>query len=395
MGSSLKDFVIKDMNIEDLLNKAIENSLNKGDISSVGELLSKGKPAQIGEIRFWGGKQFRKIQQGKWEEITSNGNKRRASSGMKRILIDEWENINNEIKKKRKELYDEIISGANTKDRSEVFYRYLVERAIKDGSTATAEILRTLYDKADTISNEIKEVQSTLLREQKLAREQKVGKREITKEDILPTLVEFSTMKSDCRKLPTFLNAVEALGETVSSGDYFLYTETTFTSIIPDKLPEPRWKSIDAIWKKMKESGRYEYHQSPKSSSEYLVDSKTGDIYRYADHWGRVASCVWNLDDRNYSFDRYNICKSNFNNFKRIPEGAFVNQEREEAIAKTIKVILAKTKEMVEGGRDFYLDKEAKKLLGIEVGGLNNLWSDSMKRERENILNIIKLCRST
>lgn len=32
------------------------------------------------------------------------------------------------------------------------------------------------------------------------------------------------------------------------------------------------------------------------STSIYLIDEATGVVYRYADHWGRVASCYWDLD---------------------------------------------------------------------------------------------------
>lgn len=32
------------------------------------------------------------------------------------------------------------------------------------------------------------------------------------------------------------------------------------------------------------------------STSVYLIDEATGEVYRYADHWGRVASCFWDLD---------------------------------------------------------------------------------------------------
>ena len=82
--------------------------------------------------------------------------------------------------------------------------------------------------------------------------------------------------------------------------DYYIHTATEFKNIgavFSDKVSvdEVRRKNMET-WERMKSSGKYEFHESPKSHSEYLIDRESGDIYRYSDHWGDVASCEWKLD---------------------------------------------------------------------------------------------------
>ncbi|MGN1172164.1 MAG: LPD5 domain-containing protein, partial [Muribaculaceae bacterium] len=70
--------------------------------------------------------------------------------------------------------------------------------------------------------------------------------------------------------------------------DYHIATVADFRGVRSD--------DVSADWERMKGSGRYEWHRSPLSRSEYLVDRESGDIYRRSDHWGRVSSCYWSLD---------------------------------------------------------------------------------------------------
>ena len=80
--------------------------------------------------------------------------------------------------------------------------------------------------------------------------------------------------------------------------DYHMSTNGNFEYVGPVQDGKT-WRERDAeshdMWDKMKESGKYEYHKSD-SGSEYLIDRENGDIYRYSDHWGRVASCKWYID---------------------------------------------------------------------------------------------------
>jgi hypothetical protein len=86
--------------------------------------------------------------------------------------------------------------------------------------------------------------------------------------------------------------------------DYYIATETTFTAM----------EGGAKEWEKMKESGKYELQQSPKSGSEYLIDRETGDIFRFSDHWGTVASCRWELEGGKNE-GTYEIGKSNIQDF--------------------------------------------------------------------------------
>ncbi len=113
--------------------------------------------------------------------------------------------------------------------------------------------------------------------------------------------------------------------KTPTVDDYYIGTKTTFTSIgaKPDGDNVTSLLEAEAenkkTWQQMKDSGKYEWHKSPLSDSEYLVDRQTGDIYRFSDHWFRVASCDWAIDDfhANESLKGiYQIGKSNIKDFE-------------------------------------------------------------------------------
>ena len=95
----------------------------------------------------------------------------------------------------------------------------------------------------------------------------------------------------------------------VTTHDYYLGTKADF------KLVESAENVWDA-WEKLKQQDGFRYEHSPKSDSEYLVNDKTGEIYRISDHWGWVASCRWSIDDQAPS--GFNIGKANIKDFERI-----------------------------------------------------------------------------
>ncbi len=115
--------------------------------------------------------------------------------------------------------------------------------------------------------------------------------------------------------------------KNINLDNYYIGTDATFERVagVTMSLDENgNWtsnrKEVDDLWQSMKDSGKYAWHKSPLSDSEYLIDEKNGDIYRYADHWGRVSSCNWYLDastridDRGY--DRTEaIAKANIKDF--------------------------------------------------------------------------------
>lgn len=96
--------------------------------------------------------------------------------------------------------------------------------------------------------------------------------------------------------------------------DYYISTKTEFEDLFIDKDKWPSKKEIEEKWEELKKDKDFEFTQSPSSSSQYLVNKKTGDIYRKSDHWGGVASCYWKLD--NGSRIKTTIAKSNIKDFQ-------------------------------------------------------------------------------
>lgn len=116
-----------------------------------------------------------------------------------------------------------------------------------------------------------------------------------------------------CRdiKVPMFIPFHE-LKPKVDITDWYFATEATFEVV---GNSQELWETmIDTLAKQ-----GYEYYIS-ESGSEYLSDTVSGDIYRYADHWGRIASCNWYLQDLGNDISILEgvfIGKSNLSIFRR------------------------------------------------------------------------------
>lgn len=110
----------------------------------------------------------------------------------------------------------------------------------------------------------------------------------------------------------------------VDLSDFYEATSVEFTKISSDK-------SVFSFWEGLKSDKDLKWHHSPLSNSEYLVNHHTGDIYRFSDHWGKVASCEWSLNDE--PTEGWSIGVANIQSFKSLPfsrslvlKGSFVNQ---------------------------------------------------------------------
>ena len=110
----------------------------------------------------------------------------------------------------------------------------------------------------------------------------------------------------------------------VDLSDFYEATSAEFTKISSDK-------SVFSFWEGLKSDKDLKWHHSPLSNSEYLVNHHTGDIYRFSDHWGKVASCEWSLNDE--PTEGWSIGVANIQSFKSLPfsrslvlKGSFVNQ---------------------------------------------------------------------
>lgn len=123
----------------------------------------------------------------------------------------------------------------------------------------------------------------------------------------------------------------DLVGVKPTLNDYYIMTYADFEDISErvGNTNAEREKNVAKQWQDMKKSGNFEFHKSPLSLSQYLLDKKTGDIYRFSDHWGAVSSCKWTIDGNNgvreYKtpngwIEPFTIGKANINMFSREEE---------------------------------------------------------------------------
>ena len=110
----------------------------------------------------------------------------------------------------------------------------------------------------------------------------------------------------------------------VDLSDFYEATSAEFTKLSSDK-------SVFSFWEGLKSDKDLKWHHSPLSNSEYLVNHHTGDIYRFSDHWGKVASCEWSQND--VPTEGWSVGVANIRSFKSLPfsrslvlKSSFVNQ---------------------------------------------------------------------
>lgn len=96
---------------------------------------------------------------------------------------------------------------------------------------------------------------------------------------------------------------------TIIKNFWFNHTSANFTS-----CPE-----IDEdIWKKMKTDVEgYDHWESPTSPAEFIL-SQDFIIYRRAKTWGKVGSCVWDLDGNSVSTGNPIVAKCSLRDFHNL-----------------------------------------------------------------------------
>ncbi|MGC3978204.1 MAG: hypothetical protein QM751_08280 [Paludibacteraceae bacterium] len=340
-----KGYVSSYIEEEDELTKAEELLLNFDDG------IEKAV-AQVGETREWSDGTYKKVSEGKWVKVTNGKEKSVAGSGMIKKVKDE-------IQSNREKWDDVKITFENSLEskftKGTTAYKVFFENAWYN-ETQKNEFLQKIRAKQKDLNDEIKEIEKAIAIDKKSKREIKTGKRELDVDDLKSSLGEAKEMlKKVNKEIPRRGSAKEIIPQ-VTIDDYYLDTETTYQSILSK---EDTWKEIDERWKEMKESGKYHWHQSPKSSSEYLIDEKNGDVYRYSDHWGRVASCSWDIESE--SEQKWDIAKSNIKDFKRKDSGIYFNPQYRIKMVEAAEIILPRMKNLVSENKDFYLTDKAKK----------------------------------
>lgn len=308
--------------------------------------------AQVGETRKWADGIYKKVSEGKWVKVTDGKEKSVAGSSMVKKVKEEirsnqekWDDV--------KRNFENSLESKFTKGTTA--YKVFFERAWID-EIQKNEFLQKIREEQKDLNDEIKEIEKSIAIDKKSKREVQAGRRELDVDDLKTSLGEAEQMlRKVNEEIPRHGSAKEIIPQ-VTIDDYYLDTETTYQSVLSK---EDTWKEIDERWDAMKKSGKYDYHQSPKSSSEYLIDNKTGDIYRFSDHWGRVASCTWGIIGENEN--KWDIAKSNIKDFKRKDSGIYFNPQYRIKMVEVAEIILPRIKNLVSENKDFYLTDKAKK----------------------------------
>jgi hypothetical protein len=315
--------------------------------------------ANTGDIRNWGGVDYKKISNGEWIKVGGNKQKSIASSGMKKVISSEINKIDSEL--------SSIISDFKQKWEKEngstqiIKYRVAFSREIEI-NPEIKYIRDKYYSNRKDLLDDINEVNNLADYKAKLSREEKSGKKEIQYNDLDDNFESFSQAFREVDKLPSYVGAIECLGEKVNADDYWLNTDALFKTFYEysenDCYSDSKDVWVDPVevrWKNLKSNADLEHTFSPKSSSEYLVDKKNNKVYRMADHWGRCASCNWGVDFKNKN---YGIGESNFDDFERNNGGTWINNKKSEMSLIINKKVLFDLKKIVSNNKT-YLDKQA------------------------------------
>lgn len=324
--------------------------------------LSKGVAA-IGEIRHWNDGDYKKVGNGEWVKVTDKKDKRVAGSTMIKNIKLAIDYNQMKIDEFKKDFEDNFISKHA---KGSLDYQMLFNNAWQNEIDKN-KFIDNIYKEQRDFRAEIREIEDKIKIDKKLKREVLSGKKEIDSDDLESILRENQDLLLMVNKnIPQTGTAKDIIPE-VTIDDYYLDTSVKFESILSK---EDDYKAVDKKWIAMKNSNKYDWHKSPKSSSEYLIDKKTGDIFRFADHWGRVASCDWRIVVNcdwiidNEITDIFDIAKANIKDFSRKDSGIYFNPKFRDAMVKSAKIVLSNMKKLVSDNKEFYLTNRAKKNVG-------------------------------
>jgi 8-oxo-dGTP diphosphatase len=359
---NMKDNIKKILKIKDSPNVVIVKAIESGliDKNKFIEIL-KAK-AQVGEVRHWQGGDFKKTAQGEWVKVVGSKEKPVASSGVikniKNELSDLWDKYSKQRVEFEKSLETKFPKGS-------IAYKVFFDRAWSQ-ELDNNDFLKKIREEQKDLQEEINEISKKAEIDKKRSRESKVGKKEIDFNDLEEQFKEFRGLFESVNKEIPRTATADKVAPNVTVDDYFLNTETVFKSFfeydynrkyIDDENGIRHTDNVLEKWKEMKDSGRFEFTPSPKSSSQYLIDRENEDIYRLSDHWGRCASCYWGESFKNGS---YGIGVSNIKDFKRKDSGIWFNPQYRTKMVEAAEVVLPKLNDLVSEQKDFYLTDKAK-----------------------------------
>jgi hypothetical protein len=362
-----------------------EDAILKGFVNND---LEKAK-AVIGEIRNWGGVDYKKIANGEWVKVVKDKEKKVAESGIHKVISSEITTKINEKNKIEDEFKQNWIKENNA-NLNKVLDRVKLARALSDDKNIK-ELTGKIYNEINDLRAELTDINKIIEVKKKEKRETAAGKKEISPEDeyFKNNFDSFKKILSETNKISEYKSANE-VKPIVSVDDYWLCTNASFKTVYEYNVDDANNKEtntwVDPVYKKwneMKNSGKYEFTQSPKSSSQYLIDRKTGNVYRMADHWGQCASCYWDVDFKM----SYGIAVCNVKDFKRNGNSNWLNPEKESAIIANAKTIFPKLKEMVTNDKVYY-DKVAIAIIKSTTSEIEWMLKRSTHLTEKEITNI-------
>ena len=323
------------MGFYDIIGNRIE--VSERILKSFSSDLEKAIP--IGSVRVWADGTYKKVDNGKWVKVVDKKNTVNVSTPeILKIANGELKRIENNIEKERKKFAVSLPSQYSPGSKEAEEYLDSIWRKNIWGGRIESQ--------RKNLKEEIEEIRRLLKREKRVQRDKDAGKVELSADEVRGVLHKFNNMFSDIKRSIRRYDTALKIFPVVGLKDYFLDTETEFKKIKIDGSAEEKWSA-------MKGSAKYEYHKSPKSSSEYLVNKRTGDIYRFSDHWGRVSSCLWNLKGGEQK--GWSIGCSNIKDFKRRNNGQYLNPKYINAMLNSGKVALSELKNMAKKNDKFYL----------------------------------------
>lgn len=317
--------------------------------------------AVVGEIRQWKDGTYKKISSGKWVKLEDNKEKLVSNSKIIKIIESEINRIWGDYLQHKNNFAESI---ENNYPKGTFQYQNYLDMMWEKNKMFEKDFIQKLLKEKKDLHDELNEIYKIIYNEKKQKREKKSGKHEIDEIEINQIIKKyFDIFREIDNVAPLHVRAIELM-PNVTINDYFLDTETNFNAIayIKEDVDAISHIKLNIMWENMKSSGKYIFKQSPKSNSEYLIDENNGDIYRYSDHWGRVASCRWTLND---DWNRIAIAKSNLKDFNRRKDSVSVyfNPKHKELVLKTVKKTFPKIKSMLKENEKFYLTKKSEKIL--------------------------------
>lgn len=347
------------------------------------------KALPVGSIREWNNGSYKKIGEGEWVKVVKDKDKIIASSGIKKVINDQLKESVKEYQKVIDE-YEKNWKIENQSGFDTIQGKVRLARD-KDSDPKLNSFREQYFNRNKELREELSEVENLFEIKAKKNKEQKSGKKEIGINDeyLINNFKAFHTILEEVEQVPNALPASK-IAPNIGVEDYWINTDTVFQSVYEYKKEDA--DSEDGVWRdpvlkkwnEMKNSGKYEFTQSPKSSSQYLVDKESGDIYRCADHWGKCASCHWGND---FNQSDYGIGVSNIKDFKR-NDGYWSNPNKEKVIISSSRTILDNLKQMITN-KKVYFDNQA----SVRIRNITKKIEENLKfqaRLSEELINKIK-----